>query len=128
MTAHSGGQTVTEHVGSAATRAANAGPGKCRPHYVADCSWACQSHTGRDHSQKDPPRCADATILEVERQCLSDIREQGKMVYEAALAADDDFSRPPADVADLQSAHLSRTQTQSREEQQDGVVAASAET
>ena len=113
-------------MGRAAT-GAHAGPGEYPAHDVTDGGRTRQANARCEHSQEDLARYACAPVLAyVERQGLSDIREQWEPALNPALPSDDDFPGPPENVAQFQRDYLSCTQTKAREKEQDRVVTSPA--
>lgn len=62
-------------------------------------------------------------LAEVVRQRLAHIGEQRQVLDHATLAANHQLASPPTNVIELKIRHLSRAQSESREQQQDGVIA-----
>ena len=64
---------------------------------------------------EEDPACGDdddAVVFDVCAERLSDIGQQGKAVHGVALAADDNLSRPPPDVVELERGDLARAQAE----------------
>lgn len=75
---------------------------------------------------EEDPACGDdddAVVLEICAERLPDIRQQGQAVHGVALAADDNLSRPPPDVVELESGDLTRAQAETDQQEEDGAIA-----
>ena len=108
-----------------AARRTEPSPRDCATRDRADGGLAREAQTRRPHPQEDPSGGALSTALvEVERYRFPDVCKQGQALQNSALATDEDFARPPLDVAKLKGDHLSGAQTQPREEEEHCVVAA----
>jgi len=81
---------------------------------VVDRARARQADTRRDQAQKDPPTGTHPAVLaEVLRNGVTDIGEEWHLIEPRPLAADDDFARAPAEVAELERHDLARPQAES---------------
>ena len=57
------------------------------------------------------------------RQRLAHIGAQRQVLDHATLAANDQLTSPPTNVIELKTRHLPRAQSESREQEHDGVIA-----
>jgi hypothetical protein len=123
MTDHPGCQAVTKEVSSTTACTVNAGSGERLSDDGIDRGWAYETDPRRPRPQEDPSRrTGTAVAAKVAGQRRSHIGEQWEAVEYPALAAHDDLPGAPADIPEIQGDHLSCAQTQSYEQEQDGVV------
>jgi hypothetical protein len=85
-------------------------PTETRADDGADGSSPTELAYRRATAEKDPASgCVGGAVLpEVRGEGLADLGQQGKAVHDVALPPDDDLSRPPPDVVELESGDLSR--------------------
>ena len=83
-----------------------------------------ESAVRRPHAEKDPSGGATgAILLQVERESLAHVGNEGEAVADQTLASNDELSFPPPQVAELERDDLACAKSQSGEEQEDGVIA-----
>jgi len=63
------------------------------------------------------------TIMQVARDCFTDVDGDREKLIAVALPPDRDFTTPPVDVIDPQPGHLTAAQSQSPQNRQDRTVA-----
>ncbi len=84
---------------------------------VANDGRPTQADVGREGAHEHASSGAHPMILaEVVRQRLADIGEQRQVLDHATFAANDQLTRPPTNVLELQTHHLPRAQSESREQ------------
>jgi len=91
---------------------------------VAHDRRSTQADVGRAAAQKHASRGARApTVAEMLRQRVPYIGEQRQMLDDATFAANDQLTGPPTNVIELEKRDLSCPESESGEQQYDGVIA-----
>jgi hypothetical protein len=125
MADHPGGQTMPKKVSHATRSWAHASASEGEPHNVVDRARPGQSNARRDQAEKDPAWDTCPTVLtEVERDGFANIGEKRHMIQARTLAAHDDFTRAPTNIAELKRHDFPSPQAEPRQQEQDRVVAA----
>jgi len=88
-------------------------------HTARSLETAVRRSGTQEHATAGTPR---APRLQVGGDRFADLDRQGKLVALATLAAYMQLSRVPVDVIEFETCHFARTQAQSCEQQQDGIV------
>lgn len=81
---------------------------------------------GMQDDQQRASRAAGPAMLHVVGQRLTDIGRKRQAFPAASLAAHQQLTGPPVDIAQLDRRHLARAQAQPRQQHQDRVIAATA--
>src|SRR5882762_8125052 len=79
---------------------------------------------GFDAQKYAPTGALRPSTLQIPGDRLANFRRQRQFATLAALAADTQLSRVPVNIIELKRRHFTGTQTQAREQEQDGVIAA----
>src|SRR5687768_15493436 len=103
------------------------GSAKRAAHDRRDRPGAREAPTRRPHAEKDAPHGAGWPIsAKIRRQRRPYICGQGEaIVSKPFLSPNGDLTQAPVDIIELERHHLAGTKPETREEQQDGVIAAS---
>jgi hypothetical protein len=118
---------MSKKVGGDAPRGAHPCLGKRFSRNVGHRSMVGQTDARRYASQKNAPRVTLPTAFKVESKRLSNIRQQRHAIPHAPFSAHNDLAGAPTDVTKLERHYFSSTQAQSCQQQEDRVVAKSAQ-
>jgi len=87
----------------AATRRAKSRPGERAARNCTNGGLGRQTHTWCPHAQEDlSAGTLWAVLVNVTSQRFSNVRQQGQTFKNPTLSTDEDFARPPLDVAEFE--------------------------